>query len=147
MSKPYDITSIGTKITIIDLLYPQGITITNAPQDGTFISVSNVPIKNVMVGLNGNQISHGVQSVITIELSVIPNSDDDIKLKAIAAFNRPQGVIYNEDSIQIYIQEGSGRKSIYGDFVLTDSPIDNVANTDGSFATRTYTFQGVIKVA
>lgn len=147
MSQPFDITAIGTKITIVDLLFPAGITLTQAPQDGTFWEVDNVTIANVMVGLNGNQISHSVPSVITLRISVIPNSDDDKNLKAMAAYNRPQGMSFNADYIQIYKQEANGSKSIYGDFKMTEVPMDNSANADGSFSTRTYTFSGVSKVA
>lgn len=142
-----DITAIGTKITLIDLLFPQGITLTQAPADGTFWEVDNSTIANVSVGLNCHQISWSTPNVITIRISVIPNSEDDRNLKAMASYARPQSVTPNIDSVQICKQELNGSKSIYGDFKMTEAPMDNTANADGSFATRTYTFQGVPKVA
>ena len=142
-----DITAIGTKIILQDAVFSAGIVLTQAPADGTFWEVENSTFANVTVGLNCHQISWSTPNVITIRISVIPNSEDDRNLKAMASYARPQSVTPNIDSVQIYKLEVNGSKSNYGDFKMTEAPMDNTANADGSFATRTYTFQGVSKVA
>jgi len=142
-----DITAIGTKIILQDLLFPQGIVLTYGSQDQTFWEVDDPTVANVMVGLNGHQISHSTPSVITLRISVPANSEDDKNLKAILSYNRPQGMVVNIDSIQISKIEPNGSRSIYGDFRIISGAIDNTANADGSFSTRTYTFAGTTKVA
>lgn len=142
-----DITSIGSKITLIDLVYPQGVTITEAPGEGTFFSFNNTTIRNVNVGLNGHQYSNGIPNVISFDITVIPNSEDDVILQAIASYVRPQGVTANFDSINVSITESNGNTTVLGDFEMTDAPFGNTANADGSFGMKTYSFAGVTKVA
>ena len=141
-----DITAIGTKIAIQSLAVPLGWVFTQSAQDGTFWEVDTTTIGEVAVGLNCNQISWSKPSVITLRISVVPNSVDDSVLGMIATYNRAQGAAANLDSIQISKIEPNGVKSIYGNFKLIEIPPDNTANAEGNFATKTYTFAGVRQV-
>lgn len=141
-----NITSVGTKILFMDVVHPQGFTVTQAPQDGTFIDIPNVGIGNVSPTLNGHGVYYATPSAITMAVSVIPNGEDDKRFSESVAFARTQGIGFNLCPFAIYKTDSLGNKDAYGTFYLTDVPVDNTYNTDGSIATKTYTLMGIQKI-
>lgn len=142
-----NITSIGTKLILTDAVHPSGFTVTQAPQDGTFWEVPNVDIGNVQATLNGHGVFYGTPNVITINISVIPNGEDDQRFSESVAFARAQGITFNDNPFAISKLEPDGKLSVYGTFHLTSVPVDTTMNTDGSMATKTYTLMGVNKLS
>ena len=140
-------TAAGIKLVITNILFPGGRTIDEAADDVAFINVSRPTLGNVQVGLNGHQVDWDVANVLQIDVAVIPNSGSDKALKLISTGGRIQGgsiptPIYST----ISIVEADGTSNTYVNMKLTDGDIANSTSTDGSLATRTYTFQGVNRV-
>lgn len=142
-----DVTAAGSKITIVDLLFPQGFVIDEASDDVALISVDNPTFATVAAGLNGHKISWNHASVYTITIGVIPNSQSDENLKAIARWTRiQQGNIANVDSIQAIFTERDGTKTVFADCTMTEGAICNSVTTEGRYETRQYVLQGTVQV-
>ena len=142
-----DVTAFGSSVTIMSLFYPMGITVNESDSDVALFEVDDPEFGTVQVGLNGHKISWVHGSVYTVRIGVIPNGDNDKKLKAMVAGSRPQlGASLTIDSVQVIFTEGvSGNKSILADCTMTSGAICNVTTTAGRFAARVYTFQGTVQ--
>lgn len=142
-----DLTAFGSSITLMSLLFPQGITINEADADVALFEVDDPEFGTVQVGLNGHKISWVHGSVYTIRIGVFANGGNDKNLKAMVAQNRPQfGGALNIDSIQVIFTEGvSGNKTMFTDCTMTSGALTNITTTEGKFPARVYTFQGTVQ--
>ena len=142
----YDVTAIGSKLTLISALFPAGFVISEGSDDVPLWDVSCTPFGETSVGLNCDQIDNKSPSVYTITVGVIPNSRSDRNLKKMVAMNRAQGTNVTVDIIQGILVEPSGDKQMFPNLNMVEGALTNTPNSNGRFQTRTYTFKGVNQI-
>lgn len=139
----HDITSIGSKVTLITALFPDGIVFSEASDEVAIWDIKCTPFGETTAGANNDQINHKMPSVYTITIGLIPNSQSDLNMKKITAWNRPNGSTVNIDFIQGVLVEPSGNKSIFPNLNMTEGALANSPTTTGKFAANIYVFKGV----
>lgn len=142
----YDITSIGSKITLRTMQFPEGLVLSEASDEVAIWDIKCTPFGETTVGANCDQINHKVPSVYTITIGLIPNCPSDVNMKKIVAWNRPNGSTVNVDSIHGILVEPSGNKSIFPNLNLTEGALANSPTTTGKFQANVYVLKGVAQV-
>lgn len=139
----YDITSIGSKITLISTLFPDGLVLSEASDEVSLWDIKCTAFAETTVGANCDQINHKVPSVYTITIGLVPNSPSDINMKKLVAWNRPNGSTVNIDFIQGILVEPFGQKWMFPNLNLTEGALANTPLTNGRFEPNVYVFKGV----
>jgi hypothetical protein len=84
-----DISGFGLSVNLIaSNTFPNGITITQFSDDSDPFDVPAIKIGDAKTGLNGDLITWSTATPILIDISVIPNSPDDINLAILMEANR-----------------------------------------------------------
>ena len=137
-----DIGGFGLVITVMgSVTFPQGFSVTQFADDGDPFDAPNTDIKNVAMGLNGNLISWSKAVARLIDLNVVPNSDDDANLAALADANRAGiGRFPVNDSITLIGLYPDGETVVLSGGTITSAPFASSAASSGRKKTKKYSF-------
>jgi len=85
----FEISAFNMSLTLIaSVTYPQGVIITQFADDTDPLDVPAITIGGAEMGLNGDLVTYATPAPIVVNLSLIPNSDDDVALRILLENNR-----------------------------------------------------------
>ena len=138
----FNISGFGFSVNLIaSTTYPIGVQITEFADDSDPLDFPSLQIGDVAMGLNGDLITWSKANPIKLTLSVIPQSDDDLKLSILLSANRVgRGKQSARDTITMAVFFPDGNFVTLVNGVITDGiPVSPVSNS-GRLKTRTYQF-------
>lgn len=137
-----DISGFNTRITIrASVTFPQGFTVTQFADDGDPVDTPSQPIADKASGLNGDLITWSKANPILATVNVIPDSDDDRNLAALAEANRVgRGKQSARDVITLTIVYPDGGTRTLTPGVMTDAPLATSVASAGRRKTKAYAF-------
>lgn len=138
-----NISGLGLRVQIISSpIFPQGFTIKEFPSDTDPLVIGNVKITNTEMGINGDLISWNSPAPIPVELSVIPNGEDDQNLKILYNANRPaKNKVSTQDDVTMIVAFPNGKITTLTGGVITDGVASNGITSDGKVKTPTFSFE------
>ena len=138
-----NIGGFGLNVVIVAIpTFPTGLSINQFADDADPFDAPSIPIRDAAMGLNGDLISWGKATPVSITLNVIPGSDDDINLSILANQNRVgAGKISANDSINMIASYPDGTIKALFNGVLTDAPLSSSVASSGRLKSKTYTFK------
>lgn len=85
-----DVSSIGVSVRLTaSVTYPQGITLSQFPEDGDIGPTGSTAIGSHASGVNGHLIVWKTANGITVGVPLIPNTEDCAKMERLYAANAP----------------------------------------------------------
>lgn len=137
-----DISGFNTRITIrASVTFPQGFTVTQFADDGDPVDTPSQQIADKASGLNGDLITWSKANPILATVNVIPDSDDDRNLAALAEANRVgRGKQSARDVITLTIVYPDGGTRTLTPGVMTDAPLATSVASAGRRKTKAYAF-------
>ena len=137
-----DISGFGLKVWLIGSeTFPAGFPITQFADDADPFDIPSLTIAETGMGLNGDLVKWSSAKPITITISVIPQSEDDINLGILYDANRvAKGKRGARDKITLTGIYGDDRVITLTEGIITDGmPSDGVASA-GRLKSKTYGF-------
>lgn len=137
-----DISGFNTRITIrASVTFPQGFTVTQFADDGDPVDTPSQQIADKASGLNGDLITWSKANPILATVNVIPDSDDDRNLAALAEANRVgRGKQSARDVITLTIVYPDGGTRTLTPGAMTDAPLATSVASAGRRKTKAYAF-------
>lgn len=137
-----DISGFGIKVNIVaSETFPAGIEISAFADDGDPVDLPSLQIADKAMGVNGDLIVWSKANPIPMTLNVIPGSDDDVNLQAIAAANRAvRGRRPVRDIITATVTYPDGTPITLLRGKLTDAMFGNSVASAGRMKTKPYIF-------
>lgn len=85
-----DISGFGLRVAVIaSRTFPVGVSLSAFADDADPFDIPELQIAETAMGLNGDLITWASANPIAVTLNIIPGSEDDINMQAIAEANRP----------------------------------------------------------
>ena len=137
-----NIGGFGLKLSVTaSMTFPIGFIITQFADDADPFDVPDIQIRDKAMGLNGDLISWGKAVPVSIKISVIPDSQDDINLSILAKTNKV-GAGRNPvtDVIGMIGTYPDGSVVILTNGVMTDAPLASSVSSSGRMKSKTYSF-------
>ena len=137
-----NIGGFGLKIAVnASITFPVGFIITQFADDADPFDVPDIQIRDKAMGLNGDLITWGKAVPVSISISVIPDSQDDINLAILAKTNRV-GAGRNPvtDVIGMIGTYPDGSFVMLTNGVMTDAPMASSVGSAGRMKSKTYKF-------
>lgn len=140
---PYDISATGASVFIrSSKTLPNGITIKQFSDDNDPFSVDNIQIREGAPALDGTAVTWGTLGLVTLTVSVIPNSPEDIALRTLWHANRVfPGHTPALDNVTIVKTLVTGARTTYSNGYIKDGAPDTSGTSEGRLKTNTYTFE------
>lgn len=137
-----DISGFGIRVTIVgSVTFPQGFTVTQFADDGDPIDTPQQQIMDKAMGLNGDMVAWSKANPIMANVSVIPDTDDDRNLSALAEANRVgRGKTSARDIITMTVIYPDGSTNTLNNGKLTDAPLSTSIASAGRKKTKVYNF-------
>lgn len=137
-----NISALGTQVTVVAVpTFPQGFTITEFPGDNDPVSIEDVEVSNVEMGVNGDMVAWNKANPIPVELNVIPNSEADKNLQIIMSTNRAaKNKVSVADDITMVITYADGTRKTLTGGVIMQGAVANSITSDSRIKTKTYSF-------
>jgi hypothetical protein len=137
-----DISGFNTRVTIrASNTFPSGFTVTEFADDADPVDIPSQQIADKATGLNGHMVTWSKANPIPMTLSVIPDSEDDRNLSALAEANRVgRGKLSARDVITATIIYPDGSTSTLSGGVLTDAPLSTSVASAGRRKSKAYMF-------
>lgn len=145
---PQDVSGFGAVINIIaDNTFPAGFVVTEFSNDVDPFDMAAVKIADVAMGVNGDLIKWAKAVPLTMVLSVIPGSADDVNLQILADANRvAQGKVSASDTITATVYYPDGSSVQYAPGSITDAAFGKSLSGEGRLKTKVYSFAFKTKV-
>lgn len=137
-----NVTGFGFVLSIIaSNTFPTGFTFTQASDDSDAVDFPAVKFGDAAMGVNGDAIVWARATMIPMNLTVIPGSDDDLNLQALAKANRvSQGKSSTNDIITATLVYPDGSIASLSSGVITDGQFGKGIGSNGRLKTHTYQF-------
>lgn len=137
-----DISGFGIRVTIVgSVTFPQGFTVTQFADDGDPIDTPQQQIMDKAMGLNGDMVAWAKANPIMANVSVIPDTDDDRNLAALAEANRVgRGKTSARDIITMTVIYPDDSTVTLNNGKLTDAPLSTSIASAGRKKTKVYNF-------
>lgn len=137
-----DISGTGFKINLIaSNTFPSGVTISQFADDGDPFDTPAIQIADKAMGLNGDMVTWSTPVPLEVTINVIPDSEDDANLSALAEANRvSKGKSSARDVITAVAIYPSGKVRTFSQGKLTNAVPANSIASAGRLKTKPYTF-------
>ena len=137
-----NISTFGAHIRLIaSNTHPFGMNIDNFADDIEPISIAPMNVKEAQMDLNGNPVSWAVANLINVSISVIPGSNDDVRLGILFNANRASGFrAPKRDDISIIITYPDHSTTILSKGKITSGSPSTGAMSGGRMTSKTYGF-------
>lgn len=137
-----DISGFGASVSLVaSSTFPAGILLTQFADDADPIDSPAVDLAGTAMGLNGDLVSWSTAVPLPLNISLIPNSDDDNNMQILAERNRPgRGKTPARDSITLIVVYPDGQTKTFTNGTLTSSPSTLSIASSGRQKTNTYSF-------
>lgn len=142
MSGPHDISGFGTKINVkASKTFPSGFIISEFADDADPFDVPAIALADKAMGLNGDLVVWSSAVPIEVTINVIPDSDDDKNLAALAEANRvSKGKKSAGDVITLVRIGPSGETTTLTNGKLTSAVIATSLASAGRKKSKPYVF-------
>lgn len=139
---PIDISAQGLRIVLnASVTFPQGIVLTQFPDDVDAFDSPSQQLKDKATGLNGDLVTWSKSNHVPLTINVLPNTDDDRNLQVLARVNRSaKGRRPVNDVITVTILYASGESTRYVRGALTDAPLSDGVASSGRRKSKAYQF-------
>ena len=137
-----DISGFGFKLNLIaSKTFPNGVTVSQFADDADPFDTPAIQYADKAMGLNGDMVTWSAPAPLEITINIIPDSDDDVNLSALAEANRvSKGKNSSRDEITMVGIYPSGKIRTFTGGKLTNGvPADSIASA-GRLKTKPYTF-------
>lgn len=137
-----EIAGFGTIVTLVaSTTFPTALPLSQFSDDADSLDMPSIEIAQVAMGMNGNLVSWPHAVPVPVTISLIPGSDDDENMQALAQANRV-GTNKNSanDIININVVYPSGKQISFKGGKLTNAPIGNSIAANGRLKTKVYSF-------
>ena len=137
-----DISGFGLQINLIaSNTFPSGVTISQFADDADPFDTPAIQLADKAMGLNGDMVTWSAPAPLDVTLNIIPGSEDDDNLSALAEANRvSKGKSSARDQITLVAIYPSGKVRTFSGGRLTNAiPADSVASS-GRLKTKPFTF-------
>ncbi|OYW78787.1 MAG: hypothetical protein B7Z19_06540 [Polynucleobacter sp. 32-46-5] len=138
-----DITGYGAVVHInASKTFPiEGLTITQFADDADPLDFASIKIADIAMGVNGDLIGWSRAVPVPMVLNVIPGSDDDVNLQALANANTAsQGKSLAYDVITATVVYPDGTSVVCRGGKMTDSSTAKSISSAGRLKTKSYAF-------
>ena len=137
-----DISVFGLRVQVVaSETFPSGVNITQFADDADPFDTPSIQIRDKAMGVNGDLITWSKANPIIVNLSVIPNSDDDKNLSALLEANRVgKGKQGARDVITFTAVYPDGKTKNFTSGAITDGPPANSPSSAGRLKSKTYAF-------
>lgn len=137
-----DVSGFGARVTVLaDKTFPGGFNLSQFADDVDPFDIPSLQIAEKAMGANGDLITWGKASPVTIALAVIPGTEDDRNLQALYDANRiGKGKSSARDLVTITVVYPDGRSLTLTQGRLTDGPPGMGMASSGRLKTPTYQF-------
>ena len=144
-----DSSTIGISARLVaSQTYPNGITLTAFPEDGDLGITGNTAIGSHASGVNGHLIVWKTANGVTVNLPLIPNTEDSALMDRLYAANQPApNKFVAKDIIQLVITNPiTGVPTTYKNGWLEEGPAGYQYGLDGRIKSKVYTmtFESVV---
>lgn len=142
MAGPHDISGFGLRINLIaSNTFPSGFMISQFADDGDPLDTPAIAIADKAMGLNGDLITWSQATPLELTLNVIPDSEDDLNLAALAEANRvSKGKRSARDIITLVGIYPDGKTVTYTNGKMTNAIPGTPVASAGRKKTKPYTF-------
>src|ERR1051326_693730 len=126
-----NVSAIGTSLRIVaSNTFPSGFTVTQFVDDADPLDIPNSNVAEATMNINGDLVIKSSPSPITININVLPTTEDDDNLQALLDANRPaKGRSFAKDVITMIVTYAGGKRISYtGGAILTGNVGDAVAS-------------------
>jgi len=137
-----NISGFGASVRLVaSTTFPAGITITQFADDSDPLDIPSLQIADKAMGVNGDLYTWSKANPLPLNLSVGPDTNDDINLAILLEANR---VVKNKksslDDITISCLYPDGSTATYSGGSITDGMPGNAISSAGRLKTKTYNF-------
>lgn len=137
-----NISGFGASVRLVaSTTFPQGITITQFADDSDPIDIPSLQIADKAMGVNGDLYTWSKANPLIYNMSVGPDTDDDINLQILLEANRvAKGKTSALDDITISVLYPDGSTATYSGGTITDGMPGNAIASAGRLKSKTYNF-------
>jgi hypothetical protein len=137
-----NISGFGLSVNIIaSKSFPVALYLTEFADDADPLDIPNTQIADKAMGLNGDLVPWSKANPLIVNISVIPESDDDTNLAILLEANRVgRGKTSARDEITLNAVFPSGRFITYLKGAITDGPVASSVSSAGRLKSKTYSF-------
>jgi hypothetical protein len=143
-----DISGTGTVVVLNgSTTFPNGLTISQFADDSDPLDIPSLQIADTAMGLNGDLLFWSKANPITLTLSVVPESQDDINLQILGDANRVgAGKVSAKDQITATIVLPNGTIIVLNKGVLKNYMPGNSIASAQRLKTKSYVFEFESKI-
>ena len=137
-----DVTGFGFRINLIaSRTFPTGVEISQFADDGDPFDVPAIQLADKAMGLNGDLVVWASAVPVDCTINIIPDSEDDLNLAALAEANRvSKGKYSARDVITLVGIYPDGRTVTLSNGKLTNAILTSGIASAGRKKSKAYTF-------
>jgi len=137
-----DISVFGLRVLLVaSETFPFGIPISQFADDADPFDTPSIQIRDKAMGVNGDLITWSKSTPITLSLSVVPNSEDDLNLGVLFESNRVgKGKQGARDVVGVTAVYPDGSTVSLTQGVITDGQPATSPTSAGRLKSKTYQF-------
>jgi len=137
-----DVSAIGFSIHCkASKTFPSGFLMTAFPDDSDPFDIPAIDIASAAMGPNGDLVTWGAPTPITITINVLPDSQEDQNLAVILEANRAgKGKTRARDVITMVGQYADGSSITLSQGVMTNGMPAKSVSSDARIKTKSYSF-------
>lgn len=135
-----DVSAMGIKATIIAVpSYPVGFTLSQFADDGDSLNIPDLTIMQSGMGVNGDLVVWRVATPVTLEVNLIPGTDDCKNMENLFNLNMTQkNKISSKDLITMTVQQPDGKLVVYTNGYIVGGKPSQDYSGNGRAKTRTF---------
>lgn len=138
----YDLSGFGLKATIVALqTFPMGFQVSDFADDVNPLEISDDEVAAYEMLYDGSLYAFTKAFPITVKISVIPGSDDDINLKILLAAKKVTSHLFPiSDLTSMVVSYPDGGKAIFSNGTILSGPPADSITLGGRKKGNTFTF-------
>ena len=139
---PHEISGFGLQINVIaSNTFPSGFVVSQFADDGDPFDTPAIQLADKAMGLNGDLITWSKATPLEVTINVIPDSEDDLNLSALADANLVgKGKKSAQDIITLVKMPVDGKPTTYNNGKLTNAMPGTSFSSAGRMKTKKYVF-------
>ena len=137
-----DISGFGVGVHLVaSNTFPAGIQLSQFADDADPVDIPQIEIAGTAMGVNGDLIKWSNAVPLPVNISVIPESEDDSNLRDLLAQNQAsKGRNPARDVLTLVVVLPSGLRTTYSSGYITAGPTSPSVASAGRLKTNTYNF-------
>lgn len=135
-----DVSAMGIEATIVAVpSYPDGITLKQFADDGDSLNIPDMSIMQSGMGVNGDLVVWRTAQPVSIEVNLIPGTDDCDNMENLFKLNMTQkNKVSSKDLLTMTISQPNGDKIVYTNGYIVGGKPSQDYSSSGRAKTRTF---------